>query len=51
VTFARVLASGKFVGLDIRYDVPISDAFETSIAKNRTWVFKAVFGLPIRKGG
>jgi len=51
MTFARVLASGKFVGLDFRYDVPISDAFETSLAKNRTWVFKAVFGLPIRKGG
>lgn len=51
VTFTRLLASGKFIGLDIRYTAPISDAFETSIAKNRTWVFKVVFGLPIRKGG
>jgi len=49
VSFLRFLDSGKFIGLDIRYTWPISDAFETSIAKNRTWVFKAMFGLPIRK--
>lgn len=40
-------ASGKYFGLDARYSVSISDAFEGTAARNRSWQFKALFGVPV----
>ena len=39
--------SGNFFGLDGRYSIGISDAFDTSAARNRSWQFKAFFGVPL----
>ncbi len=39
--------TGKFFGLDGRYSLGISDAFEGSAARNRSWQFKAFFGVPL----
>ena len=39
--------SGKFFGIDGRYAIGISDAFETSAARNRSWQMKAFFGVPL----
>jgi hypothetical protein len=40
-------ASGKYFGLDGRYSISISDAFEGTAARNRSWQFKALFGVPV----
>ena len=46
LAFAIRSASGKYFGLDGRYSIGISDAFEGSSARNRSWQFKALFGIP-----
>jgi hypothetical protein len=46
LAFAIRTASGKYFGLDGRYSIGISDAFEGSAARNRSWQFKALFGIP-----
>jgi hypothetical protein len=46
LAFAFRNASGKYIGLDARYSAGISDAFEGSGARNRSWQFKALFGVP-----
>jgi hypothetical protein len=38
--------NGKFFGLDGRYSIGISDAFDGAAARNRSWQFKALFGIP-----
>ena len=47
LAFAIRSASGKYFGLDGRYSIGISDAFEGSGARNRSWQFKALFGIPM----
>lgn len=47
LAFAFRSQSGKYFGLDGRYSVGISDAFEGSGARNRSWQFKALFGVPV----
>lgn len=47
LSFAIRSASGKYFGLDGRYSIGISDAFEGSTARNRSWQFKALFGIPM----
>ena len=46
LAFAIRTASGKYFGLDGRYSIGISDTFEGSAARNRSWQFKALFGIP-----
>ena len=46
LAFAVRSASGKYFGLDGRYSIGISDAFEGSSARNRSWQFKVLFGIP-----
>lgn len=46
LAFAIRNSSGKYFGLDGRYSIGISDAFEGSGARNRSWQFKALFGIP-----
>lgn len=41
-------ASGRYFGLDARYSIGISDAFDGSAARNRSWQFRALFGVPVR---
>jgi hypothetical protein len=40
-------ASGKYFGLDGRYSIGISDAFDGTAARNRSWQFKALIGVPV----
>ena len=46
LAFAVRNQSGKYFGLDGRYSIGISDAFDGSAARNRSWQFKALFGIP-----
>ncbi len=41
----RFTPSGRFFGIDVRYMLGLSDAFDTSVQINRGWVFKAFFGM------
>lgn len=47
LAFAVRTGGGKYLGLDGRYSVGISDAFNGSAARNRSWQFKALFGIPV----
>ena len=47
LAFAVRSGGGKYFGLDGRYSIGISDAFEGSAARNRSWQFKALFGIPV----
>jgi len=44
--FARNLG-GSSLGLDIRYSLGLSDIFENSAARNRSWQFRAIWAVPI----
>ncbi|MCK5484506.1 MAG: hypothetical protein KAJ13_12410, partial [Gemmatimonadetes bacterium] len=46
LAFAVRSASGKYFGLDGRYSIGISDAFDGWAARNRSWQFKVLFGIP-----
>ncbi len=46
LAFAVRNQNGKYFGLDGRYSIGISDAFDGSTARNRSWQFKALFGIP-----
>lgn len=46
VTFGKASATGKFVGLDVRYAVPLSHAFDNSDISNRSWQFRLVLATP-----
>ena len=35
---------GRFVGIDVRYSFPMSDAFEGTEIENRTWQFRLMLG-------
>lgn len=43
IQFARV-AGTRFFGLDVRYALPLSDAFDNIAAANRAWYFRLFFG-------
>ena len=45
LTIGRFTPSGRFFGIDVRYMLGLSDAFSTSVATNRGWVFKALIGM------
>ena len=48
VSVVRVLGGGRFVGVDTRYaPFPIYHAFDGSDAVQRSWQFRALFGLPL----
>jgi hypothetical protein len=47
ISFAKAMGTGKFIGLDARYSIGLSDAFELSIATQKAWQFRAFFGIPI----
>lgn len=40
-------AGGGMIGLDARYSIGISDAFEASASRNRSWQFRAFYGVPV----
>ncbi len=44
---AKVSESGSFVGLDVKYTVALSDAFEFNGVYNRPWAFRLMFGKPL----
>jgi Outer membrane protein beta-barrel domain len=47
VQLGRWKPNGSFVALDVRYMLGLSNAFSTSNAYNRGWMFKLVFGKSI----
>lgn len=48
ILFSKVNRNGSFVGLDVRYNYSLSDAFSSlSSSHNRTWYFRALYGFPI----
>jgi hypothetical protein len=40
-------AKGGTIGLDVRYSIGISDAFENSASRNRSWQFRAFYAVPM----
>ena len=44
--FARDLG-GSSLGLDLRYSLGLSDVFENSNVRNRSWQFRAMWGVPV----
>jgi len=47
LAFLARSGSGRYFGLDARYSLGISDAFESSAARNRSWQFRALVGMPV----
>jgi hypothetical protein len=47
VSFAKVIGSGRFVGVDGRYAIGLSDAFDALSATSRSWQFRLLFGMPL----
>jgi hypothetical protein len=43
----RWTGQNRFFALDARYSIGLSDAFEASLASNRSWQFRAFVGFPI----
>ena len=43
----RWLGPNRFVALDARYSIGLSDAFDVSLAANRSWQFRAYVGFPL----
>ena len=39
--------NGNMIGLDARYSLGISDAFKSSIARNRSWQFRLYYGFAV----
>ena len=46
-TFGLGMAGGEFVGLDVRYAVPLSNAFENTEVNNRSWLFRLVLAKAV----
>ncbi len=44
IMIGRWTQPGRFVALDVRYAIGLSDAFATSTAYNRSWQFRLLFG-------
>jgi hypothetical protein len=47
LSFMKAAGTGKFFGLDARYTIGLSDTFEVGEMTNRSWQFRAFFGLPL----
>jgi hypothetical protein len=47
LSFMKAAGTGKFFGLDARYAIGLSDTFEVGEMTNRSWQFRAFFGLPL----
>jgi hypothetical protein len=41
---AKVTPAGSFFGIDVRYTIALSDAFEVVQTRNRPWAFRVMFG-------
>ena len=40
-------ASGGMIGIDVRYSLGLSDTFENSVTRNRSWQFRLFYGVPV----
>lgn len=47
LSFAKVIGGRRFIGVDARYQIGLSDVFEITEATQRSWQFRAFFGLPL----
>ena len=49
LSFAKAVGSGRFIGIDARYNLGLSDSFEALFPQTtqRSWRFGAFFGLPV----
>jgi hypothetical protein len=44
---AMAVGGGRFIGLDARYHLGLSDVFEQSDVSSRSWQFRALFAIPV----
>jgi hypothetical protein len=44
---AKVTPKGTFFGVDVRYTIALSDAFDFVNTRNRPWAFRVMFGKPV----
>jgi len=49
VSFIRLVRGGHFAGVDVRYALGFTEVFEVTDATQRSWQFRAMFGLPLRR--
>ena len=49
LAIGRYTQDGKFIALDVRYSLGLSDTYSTSRAYNRSWQFRLVFGKAIQR--
>jgi hypothetical protein len=47
ISFAKAVGNGRFIGIDGRYYLGLSDAFDVTDVTQRTWRFGAFFGFPL----
>jgi hypothetical protein len=48
LSFAKAVGNGRFIGIDARYNLGLSDTFDgLSEVTQRSWRFGAFFGLPV----
>ncbi|MDH4044602.1 MAG: outer membrane beta-barrel protein [Gemmatimonadota bacterium] len=45
VSFAKMIGSGRFIGVDGRYAIGLSDAIDVLRVTSRSWQFRALFGF------
>jgi hypothetical protein len=43
IRFVRMSSSSSGIGLDVKYNLPLSDAWDTQAVDNRTWVFRLIW--------
>jgi hypothetical protein len=49
VSLIRVVRNGDFAGVDARYVLGFSDVFDVTDATQRSWQFRAMFGITLRR--
>jgi hypothetical protein len=47
ISFAKAVGTGRFIGIDARYYLGLSDSFDVGETTQRAWRFGAFFGLPV----
>ena len=47
LSILRMVGGGRFIGVDARYSFGLSDVFDLTQAKQRSWQFRAVFGATL----
>jgi hypothetical protein len=49
LSLIRLVPGGHCAGVDVRYVLGFTEVFEVTEATQRSWQFRAMFGLPLRR--